>query len=79
MNVYRWLKKINTIEHEKKNLLVKVFDANELINAVKIEKMSLIEKVKSLETKILVSREQIDRTSISKLDNMLSVQKSASD
>ena len=50
MNVDIGLKKINTLEQEKKNLLVKLFDANELINSVKIENMSLIEKVKSLES-----------------------------
>ena len=31
------LKKINTLEQEKKNLLIKLFDANELLNSVKIE------------------------------------------
>ena len=44
MNVDLGLKKIESLEHEKKNLLVKLFDANELITAVKIENMSLIEK-----------------------------------
>ena len=67
------MKKIDTLEHEKKNLLVKFFDFNELINAVKIENMSLIEKDKSLETELHVVREQLDRTSSSKLDNILNV------
>ena len=49
------------------------------LTAVKIENMSLIEKVKSLESELLVAREQLDRTSTSKLDNMLNVQKSTSD
>ena len=40
MNVDIGLKKINTLEQEKKNLLVKLFDANELITSVKIENMS---------------------------------------
>ena len=53
------------LTHEKKNLLVKLFDANEVMTAVKIENMSLIEKVKSLEFELLVSREHIDRTSTS--------------
>ena len=80
MNVDLGLKKKkDTLEHEKKSILVKPFDANELINAIKIETMSLIEKLKSLETKLHVAREQLDRTSSSKLDNMLSVQKSSSD
>ena len=41
------LKKINILEQEKKNMLLKRFDANELLNSVKIENMSFIEKVKS--------------------------------
>ena len=72
------LEKINTLEQEKKNLLLKLFDANELLNFVKIENMSLLEKAKSLELELLIAREQIDRTSIFKLDEMLHVQKSIS-
>ena len=48
MTVDLGLKKIDTLEHEKKNLLVKFFDANKLIIVVKIKNMSLIENVKSL-------------------------------
>ena len=73
MNVDLGLKKIDTLEHEKKNLLVKLFDANELIIAIKFENMSLIGNVRSLETELLVAREQIGRTSSSKLNNMQSV------
>ena len=76
MNVDIGLKKINTLEQEKKNLLVKLFDANELITSIRIENMPLIEKVKSLESKLSIAIEQLDRTSTSKLDNMLNVQKS---
>ena len=47
MSVELGLKKLNTLELEKKNLLLKLFDANELLNSVKIENMSLLEKVKS--------------------------------
>ena len=54
MNVDQGLKKINTLEHEKKNLLVKLFDANVLIIAVKIENMSLIKKVKILDLNYLL-------------------------
>ena len=79
MNVNLGLKKINTLEQEKKNLLVKLFDANELITSVKIVNMSLIEKVKSLEFELIVAREQLNRTSTSKLDYMLNVPKSFSD
>ena len=73
MNVDICLKKINTLEQEKKNLLVKLFDANELITSIKIENMSLIRKVKSLEFELSVAREQLDRSSTYKLDNMLNV------
>ena len=56
-----------------------MFDANELLNSIKIENMTLLEKVKSLELELSVAREEIDRTSTSKLDGMLHVQKSNSD
>ena len=59
--------------------MVKLFNANELITFVKIENMSLIEKVKSLESELSIAREQLDWTSTSKLYNMLNVQKSFSD
>ena len=67
MNVGLGLKKIASLELEKKNLLVKLFDANDLLNNVKTENMLLLDKVKSLEL------------DLSKLDQMLSVQKSSSD
>ena len=54
MNVDLGLKKINTLEREKKNMLVKLFDANGLVSSVKIENMSLIEKVKSLESELSI-------------------------
>ena len=45
MSVELGLKKIAFLELEKKNLLVKLFDANELLNNVKIENMLLLDKV----------------------------------
>ena len=74
MNVELGLKKIKSLELDKKNLLVKLFDANELLNNVKTENMLLLDKVKSLELDLFVSR-----FASSKLDQMLSVQKSPSD
>ena len=53
-----FLKKIDTLKLEKKKLLVKLFDANELINAIKIENMTLIKN--GLETKLNVAREQLE-------------------
>ena len=61
MSVELGLKKINTLEQEKKILLLKLFYPNELLNSIKIENMTSLEKVKSLELELSVAREQIDR------------------
>ena len=45
MNVDLGLKKIASLEVDKKNLLLKLFDANELLNNVKTENMFLLDKV----------------------------------
>ena len=79
MNVELGLKKISLLELEKKNLLVKLFNANDLLNNMKIENMLLLDKVKNLELELSVARKQIDRSASSKLDHILSVQKSPSD
>ena len=79
MNVELGLKKIASLGLEKTNLFVKLFDANDLLNNVKIKNMLLLEKVKNLELELSVAREQTNRSTSSKLDHMLSVQKSPSD
>ena len=79
MNVELGLKKIASFELNKKNFLIKLFDAIELLNNVKIENMLLLDKVKNLENELSVAREQSNRSASSKLDHMLSVQKSHSD
>ena len=79
MNVELGLKKIAFLELEKKNLLVKLFDVNDLLNNVKTENMLLLDKIKNLELELSIVREQTDRSASSKLDHMLSVQKSLSD
>ena len=48
MSVELCLKKIASLELDKKNLLVNLFDAIELLNNVKTENMLLLEKVKNL-------------------------------
>ena len=58
---------------------MKLFDTNELLNNVKIENMFLLDKVNTLERELSVAREQTNRSACSKLDHMLSVQKSPSD
>ena len=72
-------KKIATLEHEKKNLLLNLLDANELVNKVKTESMMLLDKIKNLELELYVAREQTNRSASSKLDHMLSIQKSPLD
>ena len=73
MSVDLGLKKITTLELEKKNLLLNLLDANELINKVKTENMMLLDKIKNLELELSVTREQTNRSASSKLDHMLSV------
>ena len=57
MNVDLSLKKLTSLKLDKKNLLLKLFDANELINNVKIENMLLLDKVKNLELELSIARE----------------------
>ena len=68
MNVELGLKKIESLELDKKNLLVKLFDANELLNNVKTENMLLLDKVKFLELDLSVAR-----STSSKLNQLLGV------
>ena len=60
-------------------MLLNLLDANELVNKVKTENMTLIDKIKNLELELFVAREQTNRSTSSKLDHMLSVQKSPLD
>ena len=55
-------------------MLVKLFNANELLNNVKTENMLLLDKVKSLKLDLSVAK-----SVSSKLDQLLGVQKSPSD
>ena len=54
MNVKLGLKKIASLMLDKKNLLVKLFDAIELLNNVKTENMFLLDKVKNLDMSFLL-------------------------
>ena len=60
-------------------MLAKLLDANDLLNNVKTENMLLLDNVKNLELELSVTREQTNRSASSKLNHMLSVQKSSSD
>ena len=58
---------------------MKLFDANELLDKVKTENMLLLDKVKNLELELSVAKEQINRSTSSKFEHMLSIQKSLLD
>ena len=79
MKVELGLKKIASLELEMKILLGKLFDTNDLLNNVKTENILLLEKVKNLEYELSVTREQTNRSTSSKLNHILSIQKSLSD
>ena len=68
MNVDLALKKIASLELDKKNYPLKLFDANKLIN-----KVLLLDKVKNLELELSIAREQTNRSTSSKLEHMLSI------
>ena len=72
-------KKIATIEHEKKNLLLNLLDTNEMVNKVKIENMMLLDRIKNLELELSIAREQTKRSASSKFNHMLIIQKSLLD
>ena len=73
MNVDLGLQKIASLELDKKILLMKLFDANELLDKVKTENMLLLGKVKNLELELSFAREQTNRAASSKLEHMLSI------
>ena len=79
INVELGLKKIASLELEKKILLIKLFDANDLLNDVKTENTLLLDKIKNLELELSVVKEQTNKSASSKLGHMLSVQKSHSE
>ena len=73
MNVDLSLKKIASLELIRKKILLKLFDANELIDKVKTKNMLLLDRIKNLELELSVAREQTNRSASCKLDHMLSV------
>ena len=79
MNVDLGLQKIASLELDKKNLLLKLLVANKLLDRGKIENILLLDKVKNLELELSVAREQTNRTASSKIEHMLSIQKSPVD
>ena len=72
-------KKLNDVELDHDKLSTKFEEANQTIGALRFENNFLAEKTKKLEAELVQVRAQLERTSSAKLDDMLSIQKSASD
>ena len=72
-------KKFSNVELDREELSTKFDEANQTIRALRFENNFLAEKTKKLEAELFQVRAQLERTSSAKLDEMLSLQKSASD
>ena len=72
-------KKLSDLELDREKLSTKFDEANQTIGALRFENNFLAERTKKLEEDLFQVRAQLERTSSAKLDEMLSLQKSASD
>ena len=72
-------KKLSDVELDREELSTKFDEANQTIGALRFENNFLAEKTKKLEAELFQVRAQLERTSSAKLDEMLSIQKSALD
>ena len=72
-------KKLSNVELECEEISKKFDEANQTIGALRFKNNLLAERTKKLEAKLFQVRAQLERTSSAKLDEMLSLQKYASD
>ena len=72
-------KKLSDVELDSEELSIKFDEANQTTGAMRFENNFLAGKTKKLEVELFQVRAQLERTSSAKLDEMLSLQKSASD
>ena len=72
-------KKLSDVELKREKISAKFDEANQTIRALRFKNNFLAEKTKKLEVKLFQVRVQLKRTSNAKLDEMLSLQKSAFD
>ena len=72
-------KKLSDVEFEREEISTKFDETTQTIGALRFENNFLAEKTKKLEAKLFQVKAQLERTSSAKLDEMLSLQKSASD
>ena len=71
-------KKLSDVELEREELSTKFDEANQIIGALRFENNFLVEKTNKLEAELLQVGAQLERTPSAKLDEMLSLQKFAS-
>ena len=71
-------KKLSEVELEREELSTKFDKANQTIGALKFENNFLAEKTKKFEAELFQVRAQLEKTSSTKLDEMLNLQKFAS-
>ena len=72
-------KKLSDVELEREEISTKFDEANQTIGALRFENNFLAEKTKKLKAELFQVRAQLERTSTAKLNEMLNLQKSASD
>ena len=72
-------KKLSDVELEPEVFSTMFDEANQTIRALRFENNFLAEKTKKLEAELFQVKAQLERTSSAKLDEMLNIQKSASD
>ena len=71
-------KKLSDVELEWEEISTKFDEANQTIGSLRFENNFLAKKTKKLKAELFQVRAQLERTSSAKLDEMLSLQKSAS-
>ena len=72
-------KKLSDVELEREEISTKFDEANQTIGALRFENNFLAEKTKMLRAELFQVRAQLEKTSSAKIDEMLSLQKLASD
>ena len=70
--------KLNDVELDREGLSTNFDEANQTIGALRFENNFLAKKTKKLKAELVQVIAQLERTSSAKLDDMLSIQKSAS-
>ena len=73
------IKKLSDVELKREEISTKFDEANQTIGTLRFENNFLAEKTKKLEAELFQVRAQLERTLSAKLDEMFSLQKSASD